>query len=97
MSSTSGSYAVPGNPTVSNVSLVSGAGYYVVAGYDSTFSRDFEAWFPRAFNPETWTGAIVRAQSWTPEKKQAESWTSATKQPQNWTPAIIQPDIWTIE
>lgn len=69
-------FAVTTNPVLTHLDYRISPAAYVVTGVDVTFSRDFEAWFPRPF----------QSASWSSESNVTNTWTPATVQPEVWTP-----------
>src|SRR5262249_484116 len=94
MSLSLGSYSATPLVTPLGVLLLSGTGEIDVAGYDASFTRDFEAWFPRPFDADEWINSAIEQDAWMPEVTSSESWTVAATQAENWIPAIKQPETW---
>ena len=92
-----GSYSVTGAVTPLGVLLLSGSGEIDVAGYDASFTRDFEAWFPRPFDADEWINSAIEQDPWMREVTSSESWTIAATQAESWIPAIKQPETWDAE
>ena len=74
-----------------------GMGPFILNGNSTSFTRDFEAWFPRPFDTDDWTGRAVQGEAWTPATLSSETWTATTKQAEAWTSAVIHPDSWSVE
>jgi hypothetical protein len=88
-------YSLTGMAANLKGSLRASFGTYVVAGEDSSFTRDFEAWFPRPFDRDGWTASLAEPESWTSEAPPYGAWTARATQAEAWTPAVEQPETWT--
>ena len=81
-----------------NPSMRSDSGGYSVTGYDTGFTRDFEAWLPRRLNDAgNWTGKTVATTAWTDQALSPESWVARPTPPADWLPASQSPKSWTSE
>jgi len=87
--------AVSSDGCVLAISMTSTSGSYMIAGYPTTFARDFEAWIPRPFDTDGWTATSGESVAWTGNASTTSPWTAASEPVGIWVPAVIQPEPWT--
>jgi hypothetical protein len=97
LASSAGTYAVTGTPAAFGIFLSSATGSFAVTGVTASYSRDFEAWFPRPFDADNWIGSVIQGEAWTLKAPASAAWAVVPEQTETWTPAVIQPDPWTTE
>jgi hypothetical protein len=95
--SSTGAFLLSGNQARTGTFIGSAGAAYVVSGYPSTFTRNFEAWFPRPFDVDGWSDAASEAEPWTSVQDSKSVWAVETGPTSNWTPSVIQSEPWTIE
>ncbi|HEY3792962.1 MAG TPA: hypothetical protein VGM09_14100 [Bradyrhizobium sp.] len=87
-----------GQAAALNPSIRCAGGGYSATGYDSDFTRDFKAWFPRPFDHAgSWTGKTAAATPWTDRAALPDRWTAPPAPAATWTAASQHPESWTSE
>ncbi len=98
MLSSTAQFSISGQFVGLGPSMVAAAGIYAVTGFDAGYSRDFEDWFPRPFDPDVWLVAGSRGgESWLPNGPRLKAWSACSAQPSLWAPAVKQSENWTID